>query len=266
MADAPTPGPSDAPPPAARGDVQDRIRRWWNDDAATYDHTPSHAASDPVEAAAWRAALLRFLPPPPARVLDVGAGTGAMTLLAAELGFRVTALDLSEEMLGRARLKAAERGLDVGFHFGPGSEPPPGPFDAVMERHVLWTTMDPVGTLDAWRRVTAPGGRLVLFEGIWRPGDSVGRARQSVADRVRRIRGEGHDHHGEYDPEMLASLPFARLTTAAPILEAVDEAGWQAVRIERIRDVEWVRQMASGVSGRIAGAAPQFAVVADAPR
>jgi putative N-acetylmannosamine-6-phosphate epimerase len=65
---------------------------------------------------------------------------------------------------------------------------------------------------------------------------------------------------------MLASLPFARLTSAAPMVEAVDEAGWRAVRIERIRDVEWVRQMASGVSGRIAGAAPQYAIVADAPR
>ena len=248
------------------GDVQDRIRRWWDADAATYDHTPSHAATDPVEAAAWRAALLRFLPPPPAKVLDVGAGTGAMTLLAAELGFRVTALDLSDEMLGRARLKAAVRGLDVDFHVGSGSEPPPGPFDAVMERHVLWTTMDPVGTLEAWRRVTTPGGRLVLFEGVWRPGDSLGRARQSVADRVRKMRGEGHDHHGEYDEEMLASLPLARLTSPGPLLEAVDEAGWQAVRLERIRDVEWVRQQHAGVSGRIAGVAPQFAVVADAAR
>ena len=30
--------------------MQDRIRAWWNDDAPTYDATPSHAASDPVEA------------------------------------------------------------------------------------------------------------------------------------------------------------------------------------------------------------------------
>jgi ubiquinone/menaquinone biosynthesis C-methylase UbiE len=258
---------SDAPsPPPTAADVQDRIRRWWNDDAATYDRTPSHAATDPVEAAAWRAALLRFLPAPPANVLDVGAGTGAMTLLAAELGYRVTALDLSEEMLGKAEDKARDRDLDVAFHVGPGSEPPPGPFDAVMERHVLWTTMNPVDTLAAWRRVTVPGGRLVLFEGIWRPGDSVGRARHSMAERVRKMRGEGHDHHGEYDEAMLASLPFARLTSAAPMIEAVEEAGWRAVRIERIRDVEWVRQMAAGMSGRIAGPAPQYAILADAPR
>ncbi|MFL5799588.1 MAG: class I SAM-dependent methyltransferase [Actinomycetota bacterium] len=246
-------------------DVQDRIRRWWNEDAATYDDTPSHAATDPVEAAAWRAALLRFLPPPPARVLDVGAGTGSMTVLAAGLGHRLTALDLSEEMLDRARRKAEARGLEVEFRVGSGAEPPPGPFDAVMERHVLWTTMDPAAALGAWLGVTAPAGRLVLFEGIWHPGDAVSRARHSLAQGVRRLRGDVHDHHAEYDEEMLAGLPLARLTSAAPLLEAVEASGWRNPRIERLRDVEWVRRSAAGVAGLISGVTPQFAVVADAP-
>ena len=43
-------------------DVHDRLRRFWDEDAKTYDRSPSHAASDPVEAAAWRAILRRHLP------------------------------------------------------------------------------------------------------------------------------------------------------------------------------------------------------------
>src|SRR5438046_2583897 len=35
-------------------DLHDRLRRFWDEDAKTYDRSPSHAASDPVEAAAWR--------------------------------------------------------------------------------------------------------------------------------------------------------------------------------------------------------------------
>ena len=42
--------------------VHDRIRDWWDRDARTYDRSASHAMTDPVEAAAWRAALQRFLP------------------------------------------------------------------------------------------------------------------------------------------------------------------------------------------------------------
>src|SRR3954466_3866823 len=148
------------------GDVQDRLRSYWDEDAATYDRAAAHAASDPVEAAAWRAALLESLPAPGASVLDVGAGTGAMALLAAELGYRVTALDLSEGMLRKAREKAAQRGFDIGFILGSSDDPPAGPFDAVLERHVLWTTPEPAAALSAWRKV-APSGRLVLFEGVW---------------------------------------------------------------------------------------------------
>ena len=54
----------------------------------------------------WRAALLRALPERGANVFDVGAGTGALCLLAAELGYEVTALDVSEGMLSKARAKA----------------------------------------------------------------------------------------------------------------------------------------------------------------
>ena len=71
-------------------DVHDRIRDYWDADAETYDRSATHAASDPVEAAAWRATLRRHLPPASGdgrpHVLDAGAGTGAMTLLLAELG------------------------------------------------------------------------------------------------------------------------------------------------------------------------------------
>ena len=77
-------------------------QRWWDLDAPTYDDSPSHALGDPVEAACWRAALRRHLPEPPASVLEVGAGTGAIGLLAAELGYDVTTLDLSPNMLARA--------------------------------------------------------------------------------------------------------------------------------------------------------------------
>jgi 2-polyprenyl-3-methyl-5-hydroxy-6-metoxy-1,4-benzoquinol methylase len=118
-------------------DLRDTIRGYWDADAETYDRSPSHSLSDPVEAEVWQEALRRHLPPPGATVLDAGAGAGALTLLAAGLGYRVTALDFSPAMLEQARWKAADRSLDVEFVVGDVTEPPPGPFDAVIERHVL---------------------------------------------------------------------------------------------------------------------------------
>jgi len=243
--------------------VHDRIREFWDRDSETYDATVSHAASAPVEAATWRAALSRHLPPPGASVLDVGAGTGAMSLLAAELGYRVTALDLSPGMVEKARGKAKERGLEIEFLVGSAGEPPPGPFDAVMERHVLWTTPDPVGTLKAWREV-APGGRLVLFEGIHGRTGLAERVREALTEAVRGLLGVPPDHHAEYPQEVLATLPLARLPSPAPLVNAVSDAGWRRIRLERLRDVEWARRMAAPWPlGRLESV-PLFALVADA--
>jgi SAM-dependent methyltransferase len=243
-------------------DLHERLQRWWDLDALTYDDSPSHALGDPVEAACWRAALRRHLPEPPASVLDVGAGTGAIGLLAAELGYDVTALDLSPNMLARANLKAEARGLRIRTIVGPATEPPDGPFDAVVERHLLWTTPDPAAALSAWRR-SAPGGRLLLFEAIIGRGSGLVRARDWLAHTIRRGLGTGHDHHAPYDPEILASLPLAGATTLGPLLDAVGAAGWSGVRVERLRDVEWAwRRSAGPVLGWLE-LVPRFAVLAD---
>jgi SAM-dependent methyltransferase len=245
-------------------EIHDRIRDWWNADAEVYDRAPSHAASDPVEAAAWRAALGDALPAEYVSVLDVGAGTGAMSLLASELGHDVTALDLAPAMLAQARSKAEERGLAITFVVGRADEPPPGPFDAVMERHVLWTSPNPVATLRAWRAVTRPGGRLALFEGVWGRTDLVQRARDTLAEAFRRLYSIPHDHHAEYDEAILAELPMARMPSARPLIDTVYEAGWRAVRLRRLHDVEWARRIAAKPILGVLESIPQYALIADA--
>jgi ubiquinone/menaquinone biosynthesis C-methylase UbiE len=214
-----------------------------------------------VEAAAWRAALVRHLPPSPSRILDVGAGTGAISLMAAELGHQVTALDLSSGMLSRLREKAAQRGLHIEVVQGPATEPPPGPFDAAVERHVLWTMPDPEATLAAWSRV-AP--RLVSYESIHSRGGPVSTLRHGAAGFLRRTYGVPHDHHAEYDPDLLASLPLAGRMRPGAVIAAMAEAGWRRYRLERLRDVEWARRSAASpwLLGWIE-TVPHFAIIAE---
>ena len=244
-------------------DVDERLRRWWDEDARTYDESPSHALGDPMEAACWRAALVRHLPAPPASVLDVGAGTGAISLLLADLGYEVTALDLSPEMLSRATRKAEARRLRLRTIIGPATGPPDGPFDAVVERHLLWTTPDPVDALAAWR-AAAPRDRLVLFEGIFARTRPLDRARDRLTYATRRVQRTGHEHHAPYDPVVLDSLPLANATTLEPLMNAVDAAGWSNVRVERLRDVEWARRQAAGAVLGWLEHVPRFAVIAEA--
>jgi SAM-dependent methyltransferase len=146
---------------AAQGPVD------WDAQAADFDDEPDHGLRDPQVRAAWAERLRGWLPAAPADVLDLGCGTGSLSLLAAEQGHRVTGVDLSANMLERARAKPA--GYDAEFLAGDAAQPPVGGrrFDVVLVRHVLWALPDPAGALRHWRSLLRPAGRLVLVEGVW---------------------------------------------------------------------------------------------------
>ncbi len=149
----------------------------WNDEAATFDEAADHGLRDPAVRAAWRDLLLSVLPVPPARIADLGCGTGTLTLLLAAEGYAVDGVDFSPEMI---RLAAAKPPVGaVTFAEADADDPPleTGAYDVVLCRHVLWAMPDPAATLQRWIALLGPGGRLVLVEGSWSTGAGLTAAR-----------------------------------------------------------------------------------------
>jgi SAM-dependent methyltransferase len=243
-------------------DVYDAVRHYWDEDAATYNLSSEHFPHAKLQKAAWNAVLTRHLPPPPARVLDVGAGTGSLSLLLARLGYEVTALDLSPGMVERLRSRADDEGLDIKVVVGDASSPPQLPFDAVVERLVLWTLPHPAASVAAWRRA-APGGRLVCFEGVWGVADKIEALRGRSRRYLHRLLRRPPEHHGALDRSILDQLPFHQGMSPNSAVEVVEAGGWRSVRLERLRDVEWARAMMLPPLERILGVTPEFAVIAD---
>lgn len=71
---------------------------------------------DDVDYQQWADYLQRLLAGnhcPGLRLLDLGCGTGNITIPLAQRGYQVTAVDLSAEMLARAEAKSAALGLDI---------------------------------------------------------------------------------------------------------------------------------------------------------
>jgi SAM-dependent methyltransferase len=249
--------------PGALASVTSEIREFWDEDAEVYDSSPEHYPRRPQEQAAWAAALRRLLPDPPAAVLDVGAGTGFLSLLLAGQGYEVTALDLSSGMLGKLRAKAAGRGLTITTVEADALNPPSGNFAAVVERHLLWTLPDPAKALAAWHEA-APQARLVLVEGTW------GRARAASLDGLRamarrlaqQVRGHESGHHGEYSDHVRSALPHGQGLTTQDVVALVQASPWGQARLERLRDVEWAHVEGRSLLDEMLGTTPRWAVVA----
>jgi ubiquinone/menaquinone biosynthesis C-methylase UbiE len=143
----------------------------WDAEAATFDDEPDHGLRDPTTRVAWLELLSAHLPEPPARIADLGCATGTLSVLLADAGHDVDAVDFSPEMLARARAKAGDRS-HVTFTLGDAGAPPlePAAYDVVLCRHVLWALPDQPAALARWVELLRPGGRLLLVEGSWHTG------------------------------------------------------------------------------------------------
>jgi SAM-dependent methyltransferase len=158
---------------------------FWNAEATTFDDAADHGLRDPALRARWAELLGRLLPPG-GRVLDIGCGTGSLSLLLAQAGYQVTGIDFAPAMVERARAKAAAAGLEIDFAVGDAADPafPAAEFDIVLGRHILWAIPD-VSTrtvLERWAALLRPGGRLVLIEGFWHTG--AGLRQSAIVDAL----------------------------------------------------------------------------------
>jgi ubiquinone/menaquinone biosynthesis C-methylase UbiE len=108
------------------------------------------------------------------RVLDVGCGTGVVALTAARLGAKVSAIDLTPELVAHARENAALMKLEVDFQEGDAEALPYGDasFDVVVSQFAHMFAPRPEVTIKEMLRVLTPGGTIAFA--TWPPEHFVG--------------------------------------------------------------------------------------------
>ncbi|HEU5082787.1 MAG TPA: 50S ribosomal protein L11 methyltransferase [Acidimicrobiales bacterium] len=129
--------------------------------------------------------VLARLVAPGARVLDVGCGSGALSVVAARAGASVTAIDVDPVAVAATRRNAAANGVAVDASIAPLSAIP-GAFDVVVANISAQAVLELAG--DLWR-VLAPGGALVpsgILAGRWH---EVRAALGGTAQEVHDVRG-----------------------------------------------------------------------------
>ena len=103
------------------------------------------------------------------KVLDIGTGPGFLSIILADLGYEVTSIDMTEEMLTKAKCNAGDLSSSIDWQLMDAQELlfDENEFDAIVTRNVTWNLENPEKAYQEWLRVLKPGGILLNFDSNW---------------------------------------------------------------------------------------------------
>ena len=103
------------------------------------------------------------------QILDIGTGPGFFPVILAEAGYKVTAVDYTQEMLDTAKRNAGILCERISFYQmdAQNLEFEDDVFDVVISRNLTWNLKDPKRAYEEWCRVLKPGGSLLNFDANW---------------------------------------------------------------------------------------------------
>jgi SAM-dependent methyltransferase len=124
----------------------------------------------------------RLKPQPRQRWLDLATGTGQVAIAAARAGAEVTAIDLAEPMIEKARRAADDAGAEIRFDIGDIEYLPyeDACFDVLVSNFGLIFAPDHANVSAELARVSCAGGRLGFT--AWKPNPKLGALYRAFTD------------------------------------------------------------------------------------
>lgn len=206
--------------------IKNRVTSYWSKRAGSFSEH-KHEEAHSYKAELWKQELAARLPQGEGmKILDVGCGAGFFEMILAPLGYRMTGIDLTPDMISKAKqLAGAHHASSAEFYVMDAEKPdfPDRYFDAVISRNLTWTLPHPVDAYREWHRVLKPGGVLLNYDAEYAKGfhkydQSENRAHNTIGDELIE---ECHDIYHmlavssldrpEWDAEVLKEIGFEQV-------------------------------------------------------
>ncbi len=153
--------------------IKDRVTSYWTKRAGSFSEMKHHEAHS-GKAELWIRELTPLLPKHKGTaILDVGCGAGFFELLLEPLGYRMTGIDLTPDMISQAEELARRHHAEDARFLVMDAEHPDfadASFDAVISRNLTWTLPHPVEAYREWYRILKPGGILLNYDAEYAKG------------------------------------------------------------------------------------------------
>lgn len=169
---------------------------------------------------------------PVVRALDLGCGSGLLSILMAQAGAEVTGVDFSAEMVGQAKANAERHGvgahasfLQADVHKLPFEDES---FDLVMTRNVTWVLDDVERVYVEALRVLRPGGSFVNIDASYGQAFAAADARGEIPTHPTQTLEQLRTRNA-----IVADLPISHADRPAWDIKALERAGARTVGCNR---------------------------------
>lgn len=152
------------------------------------------------------------------KVLDIGTGPGFFAVILSSIGFNVTAIDYTEEMLNKAKINAGKYKDSINFMKMDAHDLKfeDNTFDLIVTRNLTWNLKNPAKAYKEWHRVLSSGGKVINFDANWYNHlfDEVKR-KEYEKDRANVVNSKFEDHYTCTDidamEEIAIKLPLSKI-------------------------------------------------------
>jgi ubiquinone/menaquinone biosynthesis C-methylase UbiE len=199
--------------------------------------------------------LAQVKPGPGHRVIDIGAGPGILTMLAAPSGADVLSIDFSPNMVERLQRRLHDAGVGnarAEVMNGQDLKLPDGSFDIALSNFAVIFFPEIERGLSEMHRVLKSGGRIAMS--AWSAPDRV----MFLRALMRAVKAAVPDYAPPAKPPV-----WLRLSEASVLRQYIERAGFRHVRVEAVTR-EWRLPSAVWLAENFLGISPGLSFIFDA--